>query len=838
MRNESGKEKELEKITGVLKTIIFQKENFIIGVFKKVDSEEDRKKREEKSKKVDVDDDWDWDISKSVEGGIDFGKKLQELRLNKERKEKGEWVVGDDNVIEYVKEPEGGSGGGIKFDFFSEKINYSYTNGDMFQREDEFKAKGEIYNISIGAKFVLNGIWEQNSRYGKTFKIDHYDTELPKNRDDIVSFLSENGFGVGSATASRLVEVFGDDTLNKIKTSSLEELRSKVGEIRYCRISVLEALQKKLLEIESEESDYFKCRQLFQNTSIGKKKITEMISKLGKNYLEIIQSDPYNLIDTFESIGFKTAEQISKNINFDMKSFSRFRAGIMYSLQCASESGHCFVTRDALENMVVSQYGLDRVSVKNSLEMLQDQDKIKIDGERIYLAKLYKYECFIAKKLVELSKQKCKLLPKEVDISSLKPDQVKAFEFCKDKNLFILNGSPGTGKSHLLRSILNMYSQYESSLASFTGKASFRMTELTGRPSKTIHKLLEPQLDEDTGKFVFTVDAKNPLCCDLLVIDEFSTISLDLAYHLFSAVPLECKVIIVGDSFQIPSIGAGNLLKDMVASNSLPMTELVEIKRQSGENLIVKNCARIKMGLGIIKDNSKTSDFFCINIQEESKILNEIVSLVSGRLQKIEGNENLTFDDWQILSPNNTLSSLSCQGINNVLQEKLNGYSPFVFKSSLKLGDKILNTKNNYKIGILNGSQGIIEEAVEDYDENMKLTQFFKVKFNDQKESILVPLSDNELKLSYAITPFKGQGSEWPIVIIPIFSGFSKILTYRNLLYTSISRGKKMVILCGQMQEVQRMIDRNWIVQRSTFLKERIVEENAKMALQTKKEMV
>lgn len=813
--NNNKNEKELEKITGTLKTIIFQKENFIIGVFKKVEGEEERRKREEVREKIkkeqEVVDDFNWidRLEEPQGGGVDFA------RLNRERKERKER--------------------GEKFDFepinWSERINYDYEN-DMFKQDNDFKAKGEIYDPKCGLSYSLNGIWETSSRYGKTFKIDHYDTTLPINTEDVISYLQESGWGVGPSTARRLTEAFGENTLEKIKRASLDELRSAVGEIKYCRVSVLEALQKKLLEIEAGEEKYLKSKALFANTNLSKKKINEIINKYGENFLEKIKADPYALIDEVESVGFRTADSIANNCGFNMKSFPRFRAAIVYVLQQSSESGHCFLNRDVLENMCIAQYNLDKISVKSCMEILEEQEKIKVDGERVYLWKLYKYECFIAKKLVELSKQKCKLLPQEVDISSLKPDQIKAFEFCKDKNLFILNGSPGTGKSHLLKNILDMYSQYECSLASFTGKASFRMTELTGRPAKTIHKLLDPQLDETTGKFVFTVDAKNPLDCNLLVVDEFSTVSLDLAYHLFSAIPLQCKVIIVGDSFQLPSIGCGNLLRDMVDSNSLPIAELVEIKRQSSQNLIVKNCARIKQGLGIIKDNSKTSDFFCIDIQEESKILNEIVSLVSGRLQKIEGNENLTFDDWVILSPNNTLTSLSCQGINNVLQEKLNGYNPYVFKSSLKIKDKILNTKNNYKLGILNGSQGYIEEAVEDYDENMKLTQFFKVKFNDQKESILIPLNDHDLKLAYCLTPFRGQGSEWPIVIIPIYSGFSKILTYRNLLYTSISRGKKMVILVGQMQEVQRMIDRNWIVQRNTYLKERLVEENAKMSLQ------
>jgi len=328
--------------------------------------------------------------------------------------------------------------------------------------------------------------------------------------------------------------------------------------------------------------------------------------------------------------------------------------------------------------------------------------------------------------------------------------------------------------------------------------------------------------NEVTGKFEFTINDQNKLISDFITIDESSMVDIGLAYHLLSSIPNDGKVLIVGDHCQLASVGPGNLLCDIINSKTIPVVELTEIKRQDKAGLIIKNCSRIKNGLDILRDNSKDSDMFLINIREEQKIVEEIVGLVSERLKKVY--PDLSLSDFQILACHNEKTLCSVENINNILQEKLNGHSPYLFKSKYKIADKIIQLRNNYQYDppLLNGLTGIIQDGTEEFDKNGKMTQFFVIKFSDREHNELIPVQENNIKLNYIATSWKFQGQECKIVIIPVLSNYAPMLAQRNWLYTSISRGKSMVIIVGHISEIKKVIDRTWAAQRNTYLSERL----------------
>jgi len=389
----------------------------------------------------------------------------------------------------------------------------------------------------------------------------------------------------------------------------------------------------------------------------------------------------------------------------------------------------------------------------------------------------------------------------------LAADQEEAFALAKNRKVLVLTGAPGTGKTTLVRTILNYYTKQgkRAALAAPSGKASKRLYELTGYKAQTIHKLLEPQ--RDGNGFYFTRDAENPIDADIIILDEVSMIDTSLMASFLDAVKPETRLIMVGDTYQLPSVGPGNILKDMISSEVIPSTELSIIKRQD-EGHIIRNCHSIKNGRDIELSNSESDDFFFLRRNSEEEIRNTVLDLITNRLKQSYNADPLK--DIQIISPLRERTSLSCKAFNRECQEKLNLNKP-IEKCKFKVGDKVIQTRNEYEKDIINGDIGFIRSV------NTRERSIF-VDFENPPRMVELPLYENNLELAYAITCHKFQGSEARIIIIPIHRSFGPLIMQRNWLYTAVSRAKEVCILVGQRNEIPKIIKRNRQQERFTNL--------------------
>ena len=391
-------------------------------------------------------------------------------------------------------------------------------------------------------------------------------------------------------------------------------------------------------------------------------------------------------------------------------------------------------------------------------------------------------------------------------------DQQKAMEMVKKNRVCILTGAPGTGKTFTIKTIINSFPNSKIALAAPTGKGSKRMYEQSGMKAMTIHKLLEPQ--KDNNGFHFTRNADNPIDADIIITDEVSMIDVSLMAALMDAVAPNTRLIMVGDTYQLPSVGPGNILKDMISSGVIPTTELTIIKRQD-EGLIIKNSHHVKNGEDIEVKNSKTSDFFFIERESEESIRETVFDLLTHRLKESYKADPLK--DVQIISPFRERTGLSCKAFNLECQERLNKNSK-IENCHFKVGDKVIQTRNDYEKDIINGDIGYVHSI------NLQEKTIY-VDFENPDRPVEIPLYENNLELAYSITVHKGQGSEWTIVIMPIHKCFGTLLMSRNLLYTAISRAKKVCILVGQREEIPKIIRRNHQQKRFTNLA-RFLNEN------------
>lgn len=437
---------------------------------------------------------------------------------------------------------------------------------------------------------------------------------------------------------------------------------------------------------------------------------------------------------------------------------------------------------------------LDRITADNLL--------VRLDN-LIYLPEFYEKERSIASKLKQLIS--CTASPANPDYDGLKQDQVEALTKAVKSQVFILTGPPGTGKTYTIKRIINSFPKVVIALAAPTGRGSKRIYEESGYQAKTIHKLLEPQ--KNSKGFYFTRTADNPLEADIIIIDETSMIDLSLMSSLMDAVDPGTRIIFVGDTYQLPSVGPGNILKDMISSEVIPTTELTIIKRQD-EGLIIRNCSQIKDGKDIEVENSDRSDFFFLPRASEVSIRETIFELITQRLPESSGFDPLK--DIQIVSPLRERTSLSCKALNKVCQSRLNR-NPEIDNCPFKTGDKVIQTKNRYDLDIINGDIGYIRSI------NQK-EQTIYVDFENPQRRAELPLYENNLELAYAITCHRFQGSEAPVIIIPIHRSFPPMLMQRNWVYTAISRAKDLCILVGQREEIPKIIRRNQQQKRFTNL--------------------
>jgi exodeoxyribonuclease V alpha subunit len=692
---------------------------------------------------------------------------------------------------------------------------------------------GELGNIEVGEDISVTGEYVTHPKFGVQFKAAVCTRKLPENSAAILKYLSSGVIkGVGPTLAKRIVEKFGDKTLEVF-----EKEPEKLTEVKGFT-------QKKAEEAALEFKRIYGIRSLMiflSQYNIQPSFAMKAWKKWGQYAVDVIKENPYVLCGNGVELEFDKAEQIAAAMNIPKDSEGRIKAGIMYILTRNAFQGHTCLPYDRLKNTAIRLLGIEESLFDTSVESECSENNLALykKGDRtfVYAYEYYTAESYIAGRLNVLNsfmKDSGYDYTKMIDLEeksktiTYAEQQRKAIALALSKGFIILTGGPGTGKTTTLKAIISLYEQrgMKVQIAAPTGKAAKRISDLTGYNAKTIHRLLEVTFD-NSGKLKFKHNESEPLSCDVMIVDEMSMVDTLLFESLLRALKLSCRLIMVGDSDQLPSVGAGNLLKDMIDSEKLSVVALTEIFRQAEASCIVTNAHKIVNGEN--PDLTRTdSDFFFMQRLDVQTAAETVVELCTERLPNAYGYS--LSDDIQVLCPSRK-GMLGTQELNKSLQFAVN--PPDSKKSDVKGadytfrdGDKVMQIKNNYDMiwkkgseagtGIFNGDIGTIVKV---FKRESRMVIDFEGRVAEYSTEML-----DQLELAYAITVHKSQGSEFNAVILPILGGFDK-LYYRNLLYTAVTRAKKLLIIVGSKNLVESMVANNRRTLRYTCLKDMIEKE-------------
>jgi len=699
--------------------------------------------------------------------------------------------------------------------FVSEEDGFTIVKIRVAGKKEPITALGHLMSPNPGEIIEMKGKWVKHPRYGSQFKIISYKTSVPASVYGIEKYLGSGLIkGIGPVMAKRIVKRFGKETLNIIE-EDIEKLKQVEG-IGEKRISMI----KKAWDEQREIRDLM---IFLQEHGISPSYAPKIYRKYKEKSIQIIKENPYRLAMDIYGIGFITADRIAEKLGFPKDSELRAMSGIIYVLQQVADEGHVYFPYEELLERCKKILDISQDTIENALQKLQTEGKVVRDDEAIYLSQFYVCETSVAKRLIRLmempksirkinTEKAIEWVQKKLGINLAKR-QKDAIRAVSENKILIITGGPGTGKTTVINAIIKIFSQIGAKilLAAPTGRASKRMTETSGYEAKTIHRLLE--YSPEKGEF--KKNERSPLKCDILIIDEASMIDIVLMHHLIKAVPLNATVVIVGDVNQLPSVGPGSVLKDMISSGVFPVVELNEIFRQARESLIVINAHRINAGeFPIFKSERKNADFYFIEEEDPEKGLSIIIDLVKNRIPKKFGFN--PYEDIQVISPMNK-GIIGAENLNEKLQESINPSSFGIIRGikKLKLRDKVMQLRNNYEKGVFNGDIGRIVKIDQ---ENQEVFIAFDTGIVAYDYSEL-----DEISLAYAISVHKAQGSEYPAVVIPIFIQHY-VLLQRNLIYTAITRGKKLVVIVGTKKAFLIGIKNNKIQKRYTKLDKRLSE--------------
>ena len=689
---------------------------------------------------------------------------------------------------------------------------------------------GNMVGINVGSVLNLRGEWIHDSRYGKQFKIISWKEVLPATIYGIEKYLGSGLVkGIGPAYAKRIVEHFGVKTLEIIDDSpdSLKDVRG-IGKERVAKIKEAWVEQKGIKEV----------MVFLMHHGVSAVYAVKIYKEYGDESIKITEKNPYRLADDIWGIGFRTADKIAAKLGFDKESHERRKSGILYTLNQLSNDGHCFATPQQLLETAIELLEIDRFKILETISHMSDKDigniiKDSIDGQdAFYLPSLYYSEIGVANKMLKISSSRSNndkaaeyafddavnlLISSTVseigiEYSEIQREAIKRAILSK---MLVITGGPGTGKTTTILGIISIFRKLDMDilLAAPTGRAAKRMEETCDMEAKTIHRLLGGKPPN-----TFTHDAENPLFGDVLIIDECSMIDIKLMHNLLRAVPDDMKVIFIGDVDQLPSVGAGNVLSDIISSGVIPVIRLDTVFRQAQNSDIIKNAHRINRGIFPGISNGRHSDFFFIEENDSDKIPQLIVDLCKERLPKHYGVDAV--NDIQVLCPMKR-SDNGTKSLNIALQEALNPTDLNIKKGGIeyRANDKVMQIRNNYSKLCFNGDIGIIKEIDV---ENREIS----VDFDDRIIQYGYAELD-ELTLAYATTIHKSQGSEYPIVVIPITTQFFVMLK-KNLLYTGITRAKKVLVLIGSKRAISIAVRNSEQAKRNTGLEKRLSENKYK----------
>ena len=709
--------------------------------------------------------------------------------------------------------------------------------------EDELTCVGTFPVITQGASIEAEGSFIQHPVYGKQFQAVRLTEKMPEDAMAMERYLGSGAIkGIGAALAGRIVRHFGSDTLRIV-----EEEPERLAEIK--GIS-----EKKAHEIAiqiAEKSEMRKVMMFLQKYGISLNLGAKIYQKYGDSVYSVLQENPYRLADDISGVGFKIADEIAYRIGIHTDSDYRIKSGLSYTLLQAGGEGHVYLPKEELFKRAEQLLGVDASYMEKHLLDLSMERKIIQKEEKgqvlVYPAQYYYLELNTARMLRELDidcpedeervERRISQIQKETG-TVLDEMQEKAVKEAAGHGLLVLTGGPGTGKTTTINAIIRFFESEgaELRLAAPTGRAAKRMTEATGYEAQTIHRMLEltgmPEDDREGQPVHFERNAENPLEADVIIIDEMSMVDIHLMHSLLMAVTAGTRLILVGDENQLPSVGPGNVLRDIIRSGQFPVVELKKIFRQASESDIVVNAHKINRGEQV-EINNKSRDFFFLKRYDADIIIRVVIALIQEKLPKYV--EAKPFE-IQVLTPMRK-GLLGVERLNQILQRYLNPPDPSkkekeIGQGLFREGDKVMQIRNNYQlewevrgrygipvdkgVGVFNGDTGIIRMINE-------FAELAEVEFEDGRYAQYTFKQLDELELAYAVTIHKSQGSEYPAVIIPILSG-PRMLMNRNLLYTAVTRARKCVTVVGSEETFREMINNEKQQRRYSSLDRRIQE--------------
>lgn len=721
-----------------------------------------------------------------------------------------------------------------------------YTVACLVSQGEEITCVGNFRFLSEGETIRARGTYTRHPSYGRQFSVDSYESVIPQDSLAMERYLGSGAIkGIGAALAARIVRKFGDDTLRII-----EEEPERLAEVK----GISERKAREIADQVEEKADMRKAMMFLQQYGITQTLGMKIYRQYGQEMYGVLKENPYKMAEDIPGVGFKIADEIAARIGIHTDSDYRIRSGLLYILLQASGEGHVYLPKEVLLKRARDLLGVEQEYMEKHLMDLSIERKIVIREIKregapvqtaVYAASYYQVELHVAQMLHALNLQdtvKEDVLEEKIERIQrgtgveLDEKQKEAVREAVKNGLLIITGGPGTGKTTTINAIIRYFEMEDLDicLAAPTGRAAKRMTETTGYEAKTIHRLLElsggPEQAQENVRF--ERNAQNPLEADVIIIDEMSMVDIFLMHALLSAVVSGTRLILVGDVNQLPSVGPGSVLKDIISSGCFPVVELVKIFRQASQSDIVVNAHKINQGIPVVLDN-KSRDFFFLKRYDANVIISIVITLIQKKLPKyVEASPY----EIQVLTPMRK-GLLGVERLNSILQQYLNPperekkekeHGQGVFRE----GDKVMQIKNNYQleweirgnygipvekgVGVFNGDTGIIRE-INSFAEMMTV-EFDEKRFVEYSFKQL-----DELELAYAITIHKAQGSEYPAVVIPLLQG-PRMLMNRNLLYTAVTRARKCVTLVGDEKTFYDMENNRMEQDRYTALDVRIKE--------------
>ncbi len=711
--------------------------------------------------------------------------------------------------------------------YTNEENGYTIARVRVYGQSDLVTIVGNLMAPTPGEILKMSGEWIKHPKFGEQFKVVHYITAVPASVYGIQKYLGSGLIkGIGPVMAKRIVKKFGKETLDVIERN-IEQLGDIDG-IGRKRIAMI----KKAWEEQKEIRDVM---IFLQTHGVGSGYATKIFKQYGNDSISIVRENPYRLAMDIFGIGFVTADSIAEKLGFEKNSPVRIKAGVVYVLHQLSDDGHIYYPYESLikecgkildvepRDIVEGIIGIEAEKIIVVEDLNESPEKGRENNKAVFLEKFHFCETSIGRRLQHLvsAEKSVRKIQEDKAIAwiqqqlaiKLAKRQIEAVKSAMQNKVMVITGGPGTGKTTIINAVLQIFSRLQAKilLAAPTGRAAKRMSEATGHEAKTIHRLLEYSM----AKNGFQRGDKNPLICDLLIVDEASMIDTVLMHHLLKAVPIDATLILVGDVNQLPSVGAGNVLSDIISSGSVSVVELNEIFRQARQSSIIVNAHKINSGIvPNVEASHPDDDFYFIEQEDPEKVVELIIKIVKSRIPERFGYNPV--EDIQVLTPMNR-GIVGAGNLNQELQKALNTETEGVLRGNRNFlkGDKVMQIRNNYDKEIFNGDIGRIKAISH---ENQEVIIYF-----DGRELSYDYSELDEIVLAYAVSVHKSQGSEYPVVVLPVMNQHY-ILLQRNLIYTAITRGKKLVVMIGTRKALAIGVNNNKTRERYTRLKYRLMQ--------------